>query len=141
MGKHMTHEDDSAVGVHITNFEDLIFRTEETEPEHFSFQTIILEPGQSGGQVGTGGQGSAQLLLALDPLRKDASIVSIDSAIALCDSPAQAGRPWNTVNGLLVPDGAYTPAGVPIALAGTGAVYGSTQAITRVCVIINRRAS
>jgi hypothetical protein len=133
------HDDDAAVGVHITNFEDLVFRTEETEPEHFSFQTLLLEPGQSGGQVGSGGQPGQQQILALDPLRKDASIVPLDFPIALCSSAQQASRPWTTFGGLLVPDGALVQAGQSVSLEGTGGAWASCQSATRVVVIINRR--
>jgi hypothetical protein len=137
----MAHEDGDAVGVHITNFEDLVFRTEETEPEHFSFETLIFEPGQAGGSVGTGGQPGQQQILSLDPLRKDASIVPLDFPIALCDSAQQASRPWNTIGGLLLPDGALILAGQSVSLEGTGPAWISCQSATRVTIIINRRGS
>jgi hypothetical protein len=129
-----------AIVVHLSNPEDIAVRTvQEHEPEHFSFQTLIILPGQSGGQAGTGGQAGQQTLLANDPLRKDAAICPQDAPIAICDSAQQASRPWNTVSGLLVPDGGFVAAGQSIALEGTAQVWVSCQTPTRVTVLVNRR--
>jgi hypothetical protein len=123
--------DHEPVGVKVTNFEDMIFRTEEHEPEHFAFTTVTLLPGQS----------FAQTILALDPNRKSASILPIDAPIVLCDSPGQAVSAGNQVSGFPAPDGAYLPQGTPASLSGTGQCWAACQTATRVSVIINRRAS
>jgi hypothetical protein len=136
----MSEPKDGAIPVHLSNPEDMIFRTEEHEPEHFSFQTYVAQPGAGGGAVGTGGQGSAQMLLGLDPLRKSASINSADAPIVLCDSAQQASRPANQVAGFPFPDGAYVAQGQPVNLSGTAAVYVACQAQTRITVIQNRRS-
>jgi hypothetical protein len=122
--------DHEPVGVKVTNFEDMVFRTEEHEPEHFSFTTVTLIPGQS-----------AQQLLAHDPLRKDASILPIDAPIVLCDSPAQAMSVANQAAGIPAPDGAYVPQGTSVGLSGTGQVFGACSVATRVSIVINRRTT
>jgi hypothetical protein len=122
--------DHEPVGVKVTNFEEMVFRTEEKEPEHFSFTTITLVAGQA-----------AATLLALDPLRKDASILSIDAPIVLCDSAAQAMSAGNQVSGFTAPDGAYVPQGTSVGLTGTGQVWAACQVNTRVSVIVNRRGA
>jgi hypothetical protein len=121
-----------SVGVHVDNFEDMVFRTEETEPEHFSFSTITLVPGQNplDNQV-----------LALDPLRKAASLLPLDAPVVLCDSPAQAASPSNQVAGFPAPDGAYTPQGTSVSVTGTGPAWAACQAATRLVVIISRRSA
>ena len=121
-----------SVAVHVDNFHEMIFSTEEHEPEHFSFSTITLNPGQNP---------SDSMLLALDPLRKDASVLPIDAPIVLCDSPGQASSAGNQLSGFPAPDGAYIPVGTSVSLKGTGAAWGACQVATRVTVIINRRGA
>lgn len=121
------------ITVKVSNPEDFKLVTVEHEPEHFSFTTVTLTPGQ---------QSPLQcVLLALDPLRKSAAILPIDAAIVLCDSPAQAAAAGNQMTGFPAPDGAYTPQGVSVTVDGTGPVWGACQTATRVSVIINRRKS
>jgi hypothetical protein len=121
--------DHEPVGVKVTNFEEMVFRTEEKEPEHFAFTTVTLIPGQA-----------SQQLLAHDPLRKDASILPIDAPIVLCDSPAQSNSAANQAAGIPAPDGAYVPQGTPVGLSGTGQVLGACSVATRVSIVINRRS-
>lgn len=127
-----TSDERPVVPVRVSNFEEMVFRTEEHEPEHFSFSTITLVPGQSP---------SDNQILAHDPLRKEAYIIAVDAAIVLCDSPAQAASPGNQVTGFLAPDGAYIPQSVIITLKGTGAAWAACQTATRVTMILNRRSS
>ena len=62
--------DDDAVKVHIVNAEDLhTVKTEEREPEHFVFSTVVVA-------YGVTGYNNFEQVLALDPLRKDASIMA-----------------------------------------------------------------
>ena len=121
------------IGVRVMNFEEMVFRTEEHEPEHFSFATITALPGQQNAQQNQ--------LLPEDPLRKTASILPIDAPIVLCNSMAQAMSASNQLTGFAAVDGAYLPQGTPATLDGTGAVYMACQAATRVSVITNRRKS
>jgi hypothetical protein len=130
-----------AIHVHVDNATDFVVRTEEHEPEHFTFATFVLQPGQAGGSVGTGGQAGFQQLLAQDPLRKDASILPIDAPIVLCDSAMQAMQASNQVAGFPAPAGAYVPQGTSVSLEGTGPAYGACQVATRVSIIINRRGA
>jgi len=123
--------DYEAARVYLDNPEDLIFRTEETEPEHFAFQTITLQPGQTPGP---------QTILALDPLRKDAALISVDAPFVLCDSAMQAINNSNYVTGFPSPAGAYIAQGQPVSLSGTAQVWGACQAATRIVVILNRRS-
>lgn len=124
--------DHEPIGVRVSNFDEMIFRTEEKEPEHFSFSTIILTPGQSP---------LDNQILAHDPLRKSAAILPIDAAIVLCDSPGQAASPSNQAAGFAAPDGAYTPQGTSVAVTGTGPAWAACQVQTRVSLIINRRGA
>lgn len=129
----MTEQDiRRSVAVHVDNFNEMVFRTEETEPEHFSFSTITLTPGQNP---------LNNQILAHDPLRKAASIISNDAPIVLCDSPAQAASPANQVTGFPAPDGAYIAQGAPVAVTGTGPAWAACQAATRVTLILNRRSA
>ena len=129
----MTEQDiRRSVAVHVDNFSEMVFRTEETEPEHFSFSTITLNPGQNP---------LDNQILANDPLRKAASILPVDAPIVLCDSPAQAASPSNQVSGFTAPDGAYTPQGTSVSVTGTGPAWAACQSPTRVAVIISRRSA
>jgi len=121
------------ISVRVMNFEEMVFRTEEHEPEHFSFTTVTLLPGQQNPQQSQ--------ILAADPLRKDASILPVDAPIVLCDSPAQAASTGNQLSGFPAPDGAYLPQGTSATVTGTAAVYAACQAATRVTIIANRRGA
>jgi hypothetical protein len=84
------------------------------------------------------GEGPRQIL-ALDPLRKDALIISNDAPIVLCHTAAQALSPRNSASGLPVPDGFYAGIGVGVELTGTGPLWAAAPVNTRVSVAINRR--
>jgi len=131
------HDDVEAILVKISNPEEIAVRTEEQEPEHFVFATITLQPPSA---LAVQGQGP-QLLLAEDPLRKDASLYSVDAPIVICHSPQQASSAGNQVAGFTAPDGAYIAQGQSVSLTGTGRVYATCQVATRVSLIINRRGA
>lgn len=124
------HLGSRAVSVRVENFNEMTVPTEEHEPEHFSFFTVTLQPGQNP---------LDSVILALDPLRKDAAILPIDAPIVLCDTASKAASAGNQVANFPAPDGAYIPQGVSIAISGTAGVWGACQAATRVSVIVNRR--
>jgi hypothetical protein len=132
-----TGQDPESVKVHITNPGDMVVRTEEREPEHFVLATITL---QTPAQLAAQGQGP-QLILAEDPLRKDAALYPADAAIVICHSPQQAASAGNQVAGFIAPDGAYVSQGQSVTLTGTGRVYAACQVATRVSIIVNRRGS
>jgi hypothetical protein len=125
------------VQVRVANFGDLVFRTEETEPQHFTMMTFTLN---TMAQLAVMGQGP-QLILAEDPLRKDATLWSVDAPIVVCHSPNQAASAGNQAAGFTAPDGAYLAQGQSLSLSGTGRLYAMCQAPTRVSVAINRRSA
>lgn len=128
----MMSEPINAIPVHVENINDLrIVKTEEVEPEHFVFSTVVVAPGQAG----------IQELLKLDPKRKDASLLPIDAPIVICHTYGQTMSASNQVAGFTAPDGAYVPQGTSMTLSGTAAVYVTCQAQTRVTLIINRRGN
>lgn len=129
--------DYEAVRVHVTNPEQITFRTEEKEPEHFVFETVTL---QTAAQLSVQGQGP-QMIADLDPLRKDLSLYPVDAPIILCHSPGQVTSPANLVTGFTAPDGAYVAQGQAVTLTGTGRVYAMCQAPTRISMISNRRGA
>jgi hypothetical protein len=127
--------DDEAIKVHIVNTDDIrVQRTEEKEPEHFVFSTYVVASALAG-------YNTIEQVLAEDPLRKDASILAVDSPIVVCHSPAQANSPANQVAGVPYPQGAYLPANQSITIAGTGRVFvvATVNTASRVSVAINRR--
>jgi hypothetical protein len=136
-----TKKSDEHVSVHVENFDDFpTHKTEEVEPEHFVFSTYVVQ----GGTTNQGpGNPPYQLILALDPQRKDAAITSPDAAIVICHSYAQAQSIANQVAGIPNPEGFYVPAGGSISLEGTGRAIAVATLNTpaRVCVAINRRGS
>jgi hypothetical protein len=122
-----------AVPVHVMN--EILIKTQEQEPEHFVFSTVTV---QAPSPLAAQGQGP-QLLLAEDPLRKNAALIPIDAPIVVCHSSAQASSLANQAAGFPAPDGSYIPALLPLSLAGTAAVWVTAQVATRVTLIINRR--
>jgi len=121
--------------VHLENPEDInVQKTEEKEPEHFVFRTFTVANNVAG-------YDNNELILALDPLRKEASILAVDRAIVLCHSRNQLTDPANQVTNVPNPQGAYLPANAAVTVQGTGRVWAvATSATpTRITVIANRR--
>jgi hypothetical protein len=128
---------DDVIRVHVENAEELrALPTEELEPEHAIFQTVVV--------ANAAGYDKYTQILAEDPLRKDWSIYSVDQAIVICHSAAQANAAANQVASVINPPvGAYLGAGSALTLTGRSAVWiAATSATpTRVSVAINRRGS
>jgi len=118
-----------SVPVHITKPVAII--TEEKGPEDFALGTIIIGPLAAD-------EGPRQIL-ALDPLRKDALIISNDQPIVLCHTAAQALSPRNQTVGLPNPDGFYCGIGVGVELTGSGPLWAAGPVNTRVSIAVNRR--
>jgi len=126
---------EDVVRVHLENPQDIsVQRTEEHEPEHFVFSTVAVA-------FGTTGYDNFEQVLALDPLRKDASILAVDNPVVVCHSHQQLTDPANQVSGVPFPQGAYLPAGSSLTVTGTGPcwVVATVAAASRVSVFINRR--
>lgn len=131
---HRVMETD-AIPVHLTNPEDISIRkTEEHEPEHFSFSTVVVASN-------TSGYNNYEQVVALDPLRKDWSITAIDNPVVLCHSHSQITDPANQVAGVPFPQGAILPAGQSFTFTGTGPawVVATVTAASRVSIAVNRR--
>lgn len=129
--------DYDVIHVHIDNPEDLqAARTQEVEPEYFSFQTFVIFTG------GTGNPNMIQQILTDDPYRKDWSISAIDQPLVLCDSFAQANSARNQDANVPFPEGAYIPQGGSFTFTGTGKAWivAVNSTPNRVAVAINRRA-
>lgn len=125
---------DSIVRVHLENPHDIqVVRTEEKEPEHFVFSTVVVA-------YGVTGYNNFEQVLAEDPLRKDFSILAVDTAIVLC-SKAQVNDKANQVAGVPFPQGAYLPQGSSFTGTGTAQLFAvATSAIPcRISVFVNRR--
>jgi len=107
---------------------------EEKEPEHFSFSTVAVA-------YDLAGYNNSEQVLALDPLRKDASILAVDNAVVVCHSHQQVTDPANQISGVPYPQGAYLPAGSSLTVTGTGPawVVATVSSASRVSVFINRR--
>jgi hypothetical protein len=118
-----------SIPVHLTGPVAII--AEEKEPEDFSVGTIIIGPLSPG-------EGPRQIL-ALDPLRKDALIISNDQAAVLCHTASQALSPRNQATGLPNPDGFYCGVGVGVELTGTGPLWAAAPVNTRISIAVNRR--
>lgn len=132
MNRHIT---DEVVRVHLENPDDIkVTHTEEREPEHFIFQTFSVA-------FNVAGYDNFEQILALDPLRKEASILAVDQAIVLCHSQNQLTDPANQVTNVPHPQGGYLPANAAVTIQGTGRVWAvATSATpTRITVIVNRR--
>jgi hypothetical protein len=132
---------DEPVGVHVLNWEEAVpvARTEEVEPEHFSCVTFVLQaptPNNPGANWAN--------ILELDPLRKDATILSPDNPVVVCHTFRQVQDPANQVANVPFPDGAYLPAGASLSVSGTGPLWvvaTTTATNSRVSVAINRRGA
>lgn len=134
--------DYESIHVHLDNPQDIqVQRTEEKEPEHFIFATFILQLGQAANAQFSGIQ-PYEKILALDPDRKDASINTVDQAVIICHSAAQAQFQSSPAGNVNTPAGVYLPAGSSMSISGTGAVWAAAVTAagpTRVGVAINRR--
>lgn len=132
----MSYSED-IVRVHLENPESInVQKTEEKEPEHFTFGTRVVANA-------TGYDSSCQLL-AEDPLRKDWSVTTLDQPIILCHSPTSAANAANQINTVAIPPmGAIIAAGAAFSFTGTGGVWiAATSATpTRVSFAVNRRGS
>lgn len=131
----MSDEGYEPVRVRVENFHEMENpgNVEEVEPEHFVFSTVAVSTGV--------GYNTFEQVLALDPLRKDASILAVDQAVVVCHSHQQLTDPANQVAGVPYPQGAYLPAGSSLTVTGTGPawVVATVNAATRVSIFINRR--
>ena len=128
---------EDVIRVHIENADDVkSVSTVEKEPEHFAFGTRVI--------ANAAGYDKFTLLLNEDPQRKDWSITTIDQAIVMCHSAAQANSASNQVASTVSPpDGALINAGGAFTFVGTGPVWiAATSATpTRVSYAVNRRGS
>jgi hypothetical protein len=127
---------EDVVRVHLENPTDIaIQRTEEKEPEHFVFSTVVVAGA-------TAGLSPSEQVLAEDPLRKDFSILAIDNPVVIC-SKAQLSNPANQVAGVPFPQGAYLPAGSSFSSTGTAQLFvvATVAAASRVALFVNRRGA
>jgi hypothetical protein len=127
--------DADAVKVHVTNPEDFqIQRTEEHEPEHFNFYTVVVASGVTGYNL-------FEQVLPEDPLRKDWSILSVDAAVVLA-SKQQVNDKANQVTGIPYPQGALVPQNASVSGTGTAQLFVVATGATpsRVSVFVNRRS-
>lgn len=126
---------EDVVRVHLENPQEInVQRTEEKEPEHFVFSTVIVAGGPAANTY--------EQVLAEDPLRKDFSILAIDNPVVICNK-AQVGNPANQVAGVPFPQGAYLPAGSSFSGTGTAQIYvvATVAATSRVALFVNRRGA
>lgn len=134
--RHKSDPSEGSVVVHVENFDDAT-RTEEVEPEHFALITFALQA-----PTPNNPSANAANCLELDPRRKDATILAVDSPVVLCHTFRQTQDPANQVATVPFPDGYYLPAGLAVTLAGTGPMWvvaTQTATASRVSVAINRR--
>jgi hypothetical protein len=127
---------DSIVRVHLENPEAIkIQRTEEKEPEHFQFSTVVVA-------YNTPGYNNYEPVLPLDPLRKDWSILAVDGPVVVCNK-AQVNDKANQVAGVPFPQGGYLAQGGSITGTGTAEAFVVATSATpvRVSVFVNRRGS
>lgn len=126
------------VRVHLENAADIaVQKTEEKEPEHMVFSTVVIQ----GGQVyGGPGPNPYEQVLPEDPLRKDWSILAVDAPIVLCQK-SQVYDKANQVASVPFPQGAYVPQNVAISSTGTAQVFAvaTTNTPCRVSIFVNRR--
>ena len=129
---------EDVVRVHLENPQDInVQRTEEHEPEHMVFSTVVVQ----GGQVyGGPGLNPYEQVLPEDPLRKDWSILAVDAPIVLCNK-SQVNDKANQVAAVPFPQGAYVPQNVAISSTGTAQVFAvaTTNAACRISIFVNRR--
>jgi hypothetical protein len=126
---------EDVVRVHLENPQDInVQRTEEREPEHFVFSTVVIA-------FGVPGLNPYEQVLAEDPLRKDWSILAIDAPIVICNK-SQISDKANQVAGVPFPQGAYVPQGGAVTGTGTAQIFAVATSATpcRVSVYVNRRS-
>ena len=126
---------EEVVRVHLENASDInVQRTEEKEPEFFTFATVVV--------ASAGSFNLFEQVCMLDPLRKEVSILAVDSPVVVCHTVAQAVNPANQIASVPFPQGAYLPVGVSLTLGGTGPVWVAATVATasRVSVAQSRRA-
>lgn len=132
----MSYSED-VIRVHVENADDIkTVKTQESEPEHFNLSTVIVA-------LNTVGYNNFEPVLMEDPLRKDASILSVDNPVVLCHSVAQAMNAANQVAGVPYPQGSYLPAGTSLTLTGKGRMWvaATSASPSRLSVFVNRRGS
>lgn len=138
---------DGKIHVHVDNLGDIqpTIRTEEKEPEHFVASTKVLTAASTQSAVGQGTtRNDIDQVLDNDPLRKGATILSIDNPIVVCTSYQQAANTANQVATVPFPQGFYLPTGGSVSIDGTGPLWvvNTNPAVNaRVSVLINRRGS
>lgn len=136
--------DPGILPVHVMNAEEIskATKTEEVEPEHFTCATFTVQQGTTGQVTSSQEQGIAQIL-AHDPQRKDASILTIDNPIIICHSPQQANNANNQTALTPFPEGALLPAGSSLSVSGTGPLWivATVASVSRVSVVMNRRGN
>lgn len=123
------------VRVHVENAQDLkVQKTEEQEPEHVTFTTFVVANGVSGINL-------IEQVAEEDPLRKEVSILAIDSPVVVCHSYAQASNPANQVASVPFPQGAYLPINTALTLNTTARIWvvATVNTASRVGVSITRR--
>ena len=128
---------EDVIRVHLENPGDIaIQQTEEKEPEHFVFSTVVVA-------YNTTGYNNFEQVAAQDPLRKEFTITAVDNPVVLCHSHQQLTDPANQVLGVPYPQGALLVAGQSFDLTGTGPawVVATVGAASRVSIAVNRRNS
>jgi hypothetical protein len=128
--------DEDAIKVHVCNTDDFkVTRTEEKEPQHFVLSTVVVA-------YNTSGYSNYEQVLPEDPLRKDWSILAVDTAIVLC-SKSQLTDPANQVSGIPYPQGGLLPSGSSITGTGTAQLFAVATSATpcRVSIFVNRRSA
>jgi hypothetical protein len=124
------------IGVRLMNPEDIaVTRTEEKEPEHFQFYTVVVA-------FGVTGYNNFEQVLPEDPLRKDWSIVTWDAPVVICNK-AQVNDKANQVSGVPFPQGGLLQQGSAVTGTGTAQAFvvATSATPTRVSVFVNRRGS
>jgi hypothetical protein len=125
---------DGVVRVHLENPEEIsVQKTEEKEPEHFTFYTVVVAAGVTGYNL-------SEQVLPEDPLRKDWSILACDAPVVLCNK-AQVNDKANQVTGVPYPQGGYLPQNASVSSTGTAQLFVVATSATpsRVSVFVNRR--
>lgn len=128
------------VHVHVDNHEDFkITRTEEHEPEHFECRTYTVN-GTITAQVQQNAQKYVRIL-ELNPLRKEAAILSLDATVVICHSEAQANSVANQIAGLPDPDGVPLGVNQNLSVSGSGPLWAvaTVAGVARIAVIANVR--
>ena len=142
----MPEEEIPVVHVHVDNAKEMqpVVATQEHEPEHFVAKTFVLAAAGGANSGGAQSRLDIDMILGLDPQRKDAAIYAVDAPIVLCHSAQDAAKTDNQAAGVPTPQGAYLPTGANASVSGTGPLWAvNTTPATpcRVTVIINRRGS